>query len=46
LIFRLEAVNQNLSKKGFHALPVCLGELLVGIMTTTDLIKYLIDQYK
>jgi CBS domain-containing protein len=35
-----------LSKKEFHALPVCLGELLVGIVTTTDLIKYLIDQYK
>ena len=35
-----------LSKQEFHALPVCLGELLVGIVTTTDLIKYLIDQYK
>jgi len=35
-----------LSKKEFHALPVCEGELLVGIVTTTDLIKYLIDQYK
>lgn len=35
-----------LSKKEFHALPVCMGELLVGIVTTTDLIKYLIDQYK
>lgn len=35
-----------LSKKEFHALPVCLGGLLVGIVTTTDLIKYLIDQYK
>lgn len=35
-----------LSKQEFHALPVCDGELLVGIVTTTDLIKYLIDQYK
>lgn len=35
-----------LSTKEFHALPVCLGDLLVGIVTTTDLIKYLIDQYK
>ena len=34
------------STKEFHALPVCLGDLLVGIVTTTDLIKYLIDQYK
>ena len=35
-----------LSTKEFHALPVCLADLLVGIVTTTDLIKYLIDQYK
>ena len=34
-----------LSQKEFHALPVCEGDLLVGIITTTDLIKYLIDQY-
>ncbi len=34
-----------LSKNEFHALPVCMGDLLVGIVTTTDLIKYLIDQY-
>ncbi len=34
-----------LAKKEFHALPVCEGDLLVGIVTTTDLIKYLIDQY-
>jgi len=35
-----------LSQQEFHALPVCVGELLVGIVTTTDLIKYLINQYK
>jgi CBS domain-containing protein len=34
-----------LSRNEFHALPVCEGNLLVGIVTTTDLIKYLIDQY-
>ena len=34
-----------LASKEFHALPVCEDELLVGIVTTTDLIKYLIDQY-
>lgn len=34
-----------LAKKEFHALPVCEDNLLVGIVTTTDLIKYLIDQY-
>ncbi len=35
-----------LSKREFHALPVCEGENLVGIVTTTDLIKYLLKQYK
>ncbi|SDX32451.1 CBS domain-containing protein [Flavobacterium degerlachei] len=35
-----------LSKFEFHALPVCEGELLVGIVTTTDLIKYFLEQYK
>ncbi len=35
-----------LSNKEFHALPICLGDLIVGIVTTTDLIKYLLKQYK
>ncbi|EIA09121.1 CBS domain-containing protein [Flavobacterium frigoris] len=34
-----------LAKYEFHALPVCEDELLVGIVTTTDLIKYLLQQY-
>ena len=42
----IKETAEILSKIEFHALPVCLGELLVGIVTTTDLIKYLIDQYK
>ena len=29
----------------FHALPVVTDEKLVGILTTTDLLKYLLDQY-
>lgn len=42
----IKETAEILSKNEFHALPVCLGDLLVGIVTTTDLIKYLIDQYK
>lgn len=34
-----------LSKNEFHALPVCDGGILVGIVTTTDLLKYLLEQY-
>lgn len=34
-----------LSKNEFHALPVTAAGKLVGIVTTTDLVKYLIDQY-
>lgn len=41
----IKEAAEILSKNEFHALPVCLGDLLVGIVTTTDLIKYLIDQY-
>lgn len=38
-------VAEILSKNEFHAVPVLEGEKLVGIVTTTDLIKYLLDQY-
>ncbi|MEZ4787784.1 CBS domain-containing protein [Flavobacterium haoranii] len=41
----IKETAEILSKKEFHALPVCEDDLLVGIVTTTDLIKYLIDQY-
>lgn len=41
----IKDVAEILSKNEFHALPVCVGDLLVGIVTTTDLIKYLIQQY-
>lgn len=34
-----------LSKNEFHSLPVVEEEKLVGIVTTTNLIKYLVDQY-
>lgn len=41
----IKEAAEILASKEFHALPVCEGNLLVGIVTTTDLIKYLIDQY-
>lgn len=41
----IKEVAEILAKKEFHALPVVLGDELVGIVTTTDLIQYLIDQY-
>ena len=41
----IKEAAEILATKEFHALPICEGELLVGIVTTTDLIKYLIDQY-
>jgi CBS domain-containing membrane protein len=42
----IKEAAEILASKEFHALPVCEDHLLVGIITTTDLIKYLIDQYK
>lgn len=42
----IKEAAEILATKEFHALPICEGHLLVGILTTTDLIKYLIDQYK
>lgn len=41
----IKEAAEILATREFHALPVCTGNLLVGIVTTTDLIKYLIDQY-
>lgn len=41
----IKETAQILAAREFHALPVCEGDLLVGIVTTTDLIRYLIDQY-
>ncbi|GIZ08937.1 CBS domain-containing protein [Flavobacterium sp. UMI-01] len=35
-----------LVENDFHALPVCDGVNLVGIVTTTDLLKYMLEQYE
>lgn len=41
----IREVAEILAKREFHALPVVEGTKLVGIVTTTDLIKYLLEQY-
>ena len=41
----IKEVAEILSKREFHALPVVEGKKLVGIITTTDLINYLLEQY-
>ncbi len=41
----IKEVAELLSKEEFHALPVELNGELVGIVTTTDLIRYLLKQY-
>lgn len=41
----IKKVAEILSKNEFHALPVIEGDILVGIVTTTDLINYLLEQY-
>ena len=41
----IKEVAEILASKEFHALPVVDDGILVGMVTTTDLINYLIDQY-
>jgi len=41
----IKEVAEILSKSEFHALPVVENNILVGIVTTTDLINYLIKQF-
>ena len=41
----IKEAAEILASKEFHALPVVEGDLLVGIVTTTDVLKYLIEQY-
>lgn len=38
-------VAQVLATNDFHALPVMDKDEIVGIVTSTDLLKYLVDQY-
>jgi len=41
----IKDVAELLAKNEFHALPIVDNNVLVGIVTTTDLIQYLIDQF-
>lgn len=41
----IREVAEILSEREFHALPVVENNILTGIVTTTDLIKYLLNQY-
>ena len=41
----IKEVAEILSKREFHAIPVVDDTILVGIVTTTDLINYLLKQY-
>lgn len=42
----IKSVVEILSKNEFHALPVVDNDVLVGIVTTTDILNYLLEQYK
>ena len=41
----IKKVAEILSKKEFHAIPVVDDNKLIGIVTTTDLINYLLEQF-
>ncbi len=41
----IREVAEILANREFHALPVIDNDRLVGIVTTTDLINYLLEQY-
>ena len=41
----IKEVAEILAENEFHALPIVDGSILVGIVTTTDLIKYLLKQF-
>lgn len=41
----VKEVAEILAKQSFHSIPVVDQGKLVGIVTTTDLIKYLLEQY-
>ncbi|GGK41227.1 MULTISPECIES: CBS domain-containing protein [Flavobacteriaceae] len=42
----IKSVVEILSQNEFHALPVVDNDILVGIVTTTDILRYLLKQYE
>ena len=42
----IKSVVEILAKNEFHVLPVVENEILVGIVTTTDILNYLLKQYE
>ena len=41
----VKEVAELLSMQSFHSIPVVENDKLIGIVTTTDLINYLLEQY-
>lgn len=41
----IKEAAEILANNEFHALPICDNEVLMGIVTTTDLMRYLLQQY-
>lgn len=41
----IKEVTEILSEQSFHSLPVVENEVLKGMVTTTDLLKYFLEQY-
>ncbi|MFT4521928.1 MAG: CBS domain-containing protein [Bacteroidia bacterium] len=41
----IKEVAKIFAEEQYHALPEVEGSVLVGIVTTTDVIRYLLDQY-
>jgi len=41
----IKDVAETFYNQSFHSLPVVENDEIVGIVTTTDLVKYLLDQY-
>lgn len=42
----IKQVAEIFTQREFHALPVVKNDNLVGIVTTTDVVRYLLEQYR